>query len=39
MSKKRKPNVGKIVMGILGLMMVSAMVLGPLLSFLEEQKT
>jgi hypothetical protein len=35
MSKKRKPNVGKIVMVILGLMMVSAMVLGPLLSFLE----
>ncbi len=35
MSKKRKPTVGKIVMVILGLMMVSAMVLGPLLSFLE----
>ena len=36
MSKKRKPNVGKIVMVILGLMMVSAMVLGPLLSLLTD---
>ena len=36
MSKKRKPNIAKIGMVILAVMMVSAMVLGPLLSLLTD---
>ena len=33
---KRKPNIAKIVGVVIGLLVVSAMVLGPLLSFLVD---